>query len=1070
MVVGSSAGGVEAVTELLGGLAADFAAPIVIAQHLNPSRRSHLEEILRRRSPLPVRIAASGDRLEPGTVYIVPADRDVEIEGDRFALHEPRERRRPVPSIDLLLRSAARAVGPGLAAVILSGSGSDGAAGAADVKAAGGLVIIQDPESAAFPSMPRSLALSVVDAVAEPRAIGPVLGRFLAGEFVAAIGDHEPRVRLLLAELRQRSGIDFGAYKQGTVQRRLEARMTAAGRSGLADYLRLLEDDPEEYGRLAASLLINVTEFFRDAKVMAYLRSHILPEIVAHARASGELRIWCAGCATGEEGYTVAMLVLEALGEARQGIDLRIFATDVDTAALAVARRGVYPAAAIRNVPAAHLRRYFEPRGDGYEVTQEVRDLLIFGEHDLGQRPPFPHLDLVLCRNVLIYFTAELQRRVLQVFAYALREGGWLVLGKSESAAIVSDAFVAQPEVGKVYRREGPAHFPPPPLPTAGLAADARRVRIGRPPRPVARGRGEGPVRAAPEEVEPILLAVPIGVVTVGPRYETNRLNPAARRLLGIHGVAHGEDFIHLAEGLPAGPLRTALKEALKGVTTTTVHPSLTADGATGQPRQLEVTCAPLRVGPTGAPTGALVVVVDVTAKVAAQETVVALRDRLDQAVSTSERLLAANTDVTSVNDQLRAENQMLTLGAEDAQAAREEAETLTEELQASNEELETLNEELQASVEELNVSNDDLALRTSELAVEQQELARERDRMAVILEGMSDAVVAVDSDGRPVMANRAYRELFGDPEDPFVPEDDAGRPLSPEAGPFELARRGEAFDLEFSLAGSDGERRWFEARGSRLQYPLAAWAGVVVIRDVSERSLRRLQTAFLAAAAHEVRTPIAALHGYVQLLARRLDPADDEQAAAYAASALAQTRHLGELSDRLFDLSLVTQRGLHLEREPVDLIALCRRIAEIQDVLAGESAAVTVEARRKRLVVQADPGRIEQVLFNLVANALLHGAAQHVVVRVRSTGPWAEVAVQDDGRGIPAVEMPRLFGRHAEVGHEQRNTRSGLGLGLFLAHEIVAAHEGTISATSHEGVGTTVTLRLPWTAASGPA
>lgn len=343
IVVGASASGIEAVSALLRSLPADLASPVIIAQHLNPARESHLDAILARNSPLPVRIAADGERLEAGVVYVVPADRDAEIAARAISLHEPGERR-PVPSIDRLLRSAAQEIGQGLIAVILSGSGSDGAAGAREVKAAGGTVIIQDPESASFPSMPLSLEPSSVDAAAEPGAIGALLADFMAGESVDGDPEHEQQLRLLLGQLQERSGIDFMAYKRPTVLRRLKGRMAATGRQTLTDYLRLLDDDAEEYGRLAASFLIKVTEFFRDSRVMDRLRSHVLPEVVAHARTTHELRVWCAGCATGEEAYTMGMLVLEALGDERAGVDVRIFATDVDSAALAFGRRGMYGA------------------------------------------------------------------------------------------------------------------------------------------------------------------------------------------------------------------------------------------------------------------------------------------------------------------------------------------------------------------------------------------------------------------------------------------------------------------------------------------------------------------------------------------------------------------------------------------------------------------------------------------------------------------------------------------------------------------------------------------------------
>jgi two-component system CheB/CheR fusion protein len=1061
VVVGASAGGVEAVSDLLGSLPPGFSAPVVVAQHLNPGRPSHLHEILSRRSPLPLRVASAREPIEGGVVFVIPANHDAEIEEASIVLHEVSPGR-AAPSIDRLLRTAAASLGAGTIAVILSGSGSDGAAGAHEVAAAGGTVLVQDPSSAGFPSMPLAVDASTVDILAQPSAMGPLLERLVAGASTIEAPDDDRRLRLLLMRLSERSGIDFGAYKRPTILRRLQGRMAATRQETLADYVRYLEEEPDEYDRLIGSLLIKVTEFFRDAKVMERLRVRVLPELVAHARDTRELRVWCAGCSTGEEAYTIAMLVAGALGDVREHVDVRIFATDVDVAALAFARRGVYGAGAVRNVPTELLERYFVAAGDEYSVTKELRDLVVFGEHDLGARPPFPRIDLVLCRNVLIYFLPELQQRVLRAFAFALREGGWLVLGSSESAAAAATSFTADRGALKVYRRDGPAPAPPPAMSSLALAHTPRQARVDPTATPGRRGSRD----VAP--AERILLELPVGVVVVGRHWETLRINPAARRLLGIHGSALGDDFIRLAESLPASAFRGALRGALDGEVSTTVWETVTPDLLTGRPRHLEVTCTPFSRGPGDPITGAVVLISDASPAAEEHAAVPILRQRLQQAIDESQRLLAFNQEVASANDQLRVANEELVVGAEDAQAAREEAETLTEELQASNEELETLNEELQASVEELNVANEDLATRTDELAAQAaalatqaQELAQERDRMRSILHGMADAVLAVDAEGRAAMWNEAYEATFGDPEMPFVPENEAGQPLEAEAWPQQRARRGESFSMEFTVRGPEGARRWFEARGSGLRLPIPGWAGVVVIREVTERSLRLLQEQFMVAASHELRTPVAALHGYVQLLARRLDPGVDATAAGYAASALSQTRQLAQLTDRLFDLSLFALDRMTLERERLDLVALARHVAEMTAIMA-DGTRIEVHAAPRRLVVDGDPGRLEQVIANLMTNSLVHGSADHLDVSVRRAGPWAEIVVADDGRGIPADEMPGLFDRFTRAGQPRQGVRVGLGLGLFLAREIVVAHGGSIEASSEVGRGTTITVRLP--------
>ena len=330
VVVGSSAGGIEALSTLVAALPANFPAPIVLAQHLDPTYPSHLGEILARHSTLPVRTVTDQEPLMPGVVYVVPADRHVEITDHvvRLRATGKASSRSPKPSVDRLLTSAARVYGERLIAVILTGTGSDGTLGARAVKAAGGLVVIENPKTAAYPGMPESLARSSVDLVADLARIGPLLADLLTTPYPGASGpslamsgpaeaeEEERSFQVLLAQVRERSGIDFSRYKRPTILRRVQRRLVATGLHQLSDYLRYLALHPEEYTRLVSGFLINVTEFFRDPALFAALRDQVLPDLIVHARTHGnELRLWSAGCATGEEAYSLAILVAEALGE-----------------------------------------------------------------------------------------------------------------------------------------------------------------------------------------------------------------------------------------------------------------------------------------------------------------------------------------------------------------------------------------------------------------------------------------------------------------------------------------------------------------------------------------------------------------------------------------------------------------------------------------------------------------------------------------------------------------------------------------------------------------------------------
>lgn len=553
VVIGSSAGGIEALSTLVSTLPTPFPAPLGIAQHLDPSRPSHLGEILARRAPIPVVTVQQHEQLVPGTIYVVPSNYNIAVTDHDISLL-PDGMGRPKPSIDLLLSSAAEVYGERLIAVILTGTGSDGTSGARAVKLAGGTVVVQNPNTAAFPGMPQALEPQTIDIVADLPRIGAILFDLLTGVAVPTQADAERELEPFLDMVREHTSIDFRSYKAPTILRRLQRRIIAVGTSDLAGYTRYLEQHPDEYQRLASSFLIKVTDFMRDPELFDMLRDRIIPDLIATSRERRrgqngyELRFWSAGCATGEEAYSLAILVLEALGEQLSSFAVKIFATDLDGDAIAFARHGIYPAGALAHVPEDLAARYFTRSSRGYEVKKLVRSIVVFGEHDLGRRAPFPRIDMVLCRNVLIYFTRELQQRALQLFAFSLREGGYLVLGSTETVSPAPNFFAPELAKLKIYRRHGkerptgPFHVQGYP-PTSAFGASSGFSAQAMPSIPRGerhlQGRNErrSEVEAARELwqaqqeslqartfKENLLLNMPIGVVVVDRRYTLTRL------------------------------------------------------------------------------------------------------------------------------------------------------------------------------------------------------------------------------------------------------------------------------------------------------------------------------------------------------------------------------------------------------------------------------------------------------------------------------------------------------------------------------------------------------------------
>lgn len=1201
IVIGSSAGGIEAIGKVLAALPADFPLPIVVAQHLDPQYPSRLAEILARSTRLPVHTITDHEPLAPGVVYVAPEARHVEIDDGCLRLLLD-GLTRPVPSINRLLSSAAQAYDEHLIAVILTGTGSDGADGAREVKVAGGTVIVENPETAAYPGMPSSLAPTTVDLAVDLERIGPLLHELVSGTAIALVpptatvtltaaveGEEEQwrALQTILAQVRERSGIDFASYKRPTILRRLQRRIAAVHVSDLADYARYLADHPDEYRLLAASFLIKVTEFFRDPRFFAVLRERVLPDLIAQARTHGNvLRIWSAGCATGEEAYSLAILVAEALGDELAQFTVQIFATDVDREAITFARRGIYPGSALAEAPEAIRVKYFSKLNGNYEVAKQVRGLVVFGLHDLGRQAPFPHVDLVLCRNVLIYFTPELQARALQLFAFALRSGGYLMLGKAETVHPLEAYFAPADGQFKLFRRRGERILAPISksmnlrellLPRAklepqetgrpspfhgvhGAARDIGTTALAQPP--------SHPAPGTDEWLGSLVMGLPLGVVVVDRHYDIQAINGLALRLFGIYTAPLGEDLIHLTQSIPTRAMRTAIDAVLQGRGVpeaeaagaaagvagragaaglaaaggyNTAEAVVTVETVLGERRHLRIACYPYvpgaethgatgaegaqgadagtastagETGETAAPPRTaevelvLILVEDVTSQVEAQRQEAARvgRERTEQAtrqmfeqgehaharqvieeenarlkqamerVSTINRtLLEANQSLSETVLQLRRTNDELVIDHEEAQANAEEVKTLNEELQATNEEHVTVNEELEATVEELHVANDELQARSSEMeqsaeALTAQRMASEaaRARLEAILLSLGDAVLVVDRAGGPLLTNAAYAAMFGGANAAFLAEDESGTPLAAAVTPQQRAARGETFTMEFTLTDADGARRWFEVSGQPIHSAGEDVGGVLAIRDITKRTLQRLQDEFVGLASHELRTPLTPLTAYLDMLGRLFaDRPEDDRARIYTARAQHQTQRLQRMVQDLLDVNRLQNEKFTLNMEPVRLDEVVAGAVEAAQTMTVDQT-IHFERPDTPLVVNGDAIRLEQVFMNLLTNAITYAPqSQRIDVRLRRVGDEAEVQVQDYGAGIPAADLPHLFSRFYQVMRTdgERPSRRGLGLGLYIAREVVVAHGGRIEVASIEeprdGHGTTFTIHL---------
>jgi two-component system CheB/CheR fusion protein len=1112
VVVGASAGGIEALSTLVSSLAAGFPAPLVIAQHLDPSRPSSLGDILARHTTLPVRLVTDHAPLEGGVIFVVPANRHVEI--TNRALNLPVEDSgRLKPSIDRLFSSAAAACGEDLIAVVLTGTGVDGATGARAVKHAGGMVIVQNPCTAQYSGMPMAIPPPVVDVVAELEAIGPLLHDLLRGAATPPAPAEQRSLEAFLAQVREACGLDFTHYERPTLLRRVHRRMAATGMHTLADYRQYLQHHPEEYERLIASLSPRVTEFFGDPALFSYLQKQVLPEIVAAARAHDkEIRIWCANCATGEEAYSLAILVAEGLGEELEQFTVRIFATDHDAQALAFARRGHYPACVLRALPAELVARSFTASDDGYLVSKRLRSLVVFGEHDLGRSAPFPHIDLCLCRNVLTYVIPELQQRALHTVAFALRDGGYLVLRQAETPSALEAVFApAHPQL-KIYRRRArPAGAPDVSLvlPQALAGVPGSQVRKARrrgttPPEEMERAAWEIAQMSSTVASARVLATLPLGVVVVDRHYDIQHINTAALRLFGIYHPASGADVVHLVQPALAAPLRAAIDVAFGGTSPARVPEVVPVSLATGEVRSLQIACYPQQPEGTErlAPT-VVILVHDVTEEVEVRaeaearcaetearcaetearhkEDLARLQAQMQYLAAANRELLAANADLQRSTAELRQAAASSLQRTEEATASTEEVTALNEELQASNEELEALTQELQATIEELQTTNTEMQERSTDLQTLSGTLDAERAQLATILASVGDAVVVVDRAGTVVRANAAYARTFGDVTVPLA--DEQGEPLAAEVTPYARAARGATFSMQVTRRAPDGALRWFEANGQPLQRNGSEGSqGVLVIRDITERKraeealqqanaaleqANALKSQFLATMSHEIRTPLSSVIGLIDLL--RATPVGPQQREYFTALHASADALLSIIND-ILDFSKIEVGQLTLEDQPLVVRQL---VTEVVDVFTApvRTKGLRVSAQVDEAIpplLSGDPVRLRQILTNLVGNAVKFTAQGTVAIGAdlleeTPDGVVLRFAVRDTGIGIPAEAQAGIFDAFTQADASMTRQYGGTGLGLAISRQLVALMGGTIGAQSVPGEGSTFwfTVRL---------
>ena len=753
VAIGASAGGVGALQRFFANIPERTGAAYVVVVHLDPDRPSELAPILKARTQMPVVQVQEEAKLEADHVYVIPPGRMLQITDHRLSatpFSEPRGQRSPV---DHLFRSLAERLGDGFA-VILSGAGSDGALGVRAVKEAGGIILVQDPAESEYPSMPRSaIASGIADVVLPVADLAARLGdliRMKHSNDGAISKIDEDLLRRVLAHLRVRTGHDFSKYKRSTVLRRIARRMQVTRSDDLQTYYDHMRENAEEAQALLSDLLISVTTFFRDADTFETLRKDVLPKLFEHEPAD-PIRVWVSGCATGEEAYTLAMLLMEEGGRRDLRPPIQVFGSDLDARALTVAREGRYPATIENDVGEERLRRFFIREGDGYRVRQDLRDMVLFALHDLLKDPPFSRVDLISCRNVLIYLDRELQEQVCSTFHYALNPGGFLLLGSSETAENPPGLFRTIDRAARLYQSTAHPGDKPRSLP-----------------------RLLGPVRVREQVAQLARGSSPSAALTdaAAHRRAIEKVAPPSILVDETHRVVHLSDN--------AGRFLLPSGGPLSGDIVDLVRPELRFELRSALHRLFEQNAAslslPIAVRFNGAAHRVLLLVqMAENAEVSGTRTAVVMfieGEKLPEGLVSPQRQ-ASDETVRRLTQELELTQARLRAVREESEAANEELRAANEELQSINEEYRSTSEELETSKEELQSINEELQTVNTELKLKLETISRAHSDLQNLMAATEIGTLFLDSGLRIKRFTERVTELFS------ITPNDEGRPIT---------------------------------------------------------------------------------------------------------------------------------------------------------------------------------------------------------------------------------------------------------------------------------------------------
>ena len=1056
VAIGASAGGLDACRKMIGALPAKTGMAFVLVQHLDPHHESMMVDLLASQTTLTVLEAVDGAQIEIEHLYVIPPGSYIAIENGSLRVTPPNKRHGARLPFDHLL-GLMKPLGRRAIAIVLSGTGTDGTIGLEGVKAAGGFAIAQDPAEAAYGGMPRSAIESgLVDRIVGAAHVAVELDAYKNRlKDAPKKTDSQPAsgeadwLNDIIALLKAKTAHDFTLYKRGTLKRRIERRMAMSGVKSLSPegYLDLLTRDDSERDQLAKDLLINVTSFFRDPKTFEAVSKTVIPDIVRRQESDRPVRIWIAGCSTGEEAYSLAILFQEYILETKLNTKIQMFASDVDTDAIITARDGLYPSSIAADVSAARLTRFFNEEDGYYRVSPNLRASVVFTAQDVLADPPFSRIDFISCRNLLIYLSVEAQAKVIALFHFALLPNGVLLLGSSETIGNMDGRFEVISKPQRLYRRIG-----------HGRSGEfGFSMKVNREAKlPVRPQTGPLPSRHA-------------AYADICERFVIDNYGPAAvlitRQFECLYFQGPTDRYLKVPPGLPMLDLfslvregvRTKLRSALHQVCEAKARVVLRGGRMRRDGKDISFSIAAQPVESEGEQLLLVAFVEDDQSRSVSPSRMTAVD--LSRSSELEQELAATKIELQAAIDNLE-------MSSADQKAVNEEALSVNEEYQSTNEELMTSKEELQSLNEELTALNGQL----------QETLERQRttsNDLQNVLYSTEVATLFLDVDLKIRFFTPATKLLFN------VIPGDIGRPLADLSSlAVDESLETDARSVLNALEPIEKEIRarsgaWYMRRILPYRIEGKGIEGVVItFSDITHQksaadALREARTEaeaanaaksrFLAAASHDLRQPLQTLVLLQELLGKVVE---SDKAKKLVARVEQTVSGMSGMLNALLDINKIEAGTVQADLSSFRIDAVLDRLKSELGFQA-EAQRIALHVVPCGLSVRSDPMLLEQMIRNLLANALKYTKTGRVLLGCRRRKGIVRIEVWDTGVGIPDEELQTIFEEYHQLDNAARNRSLGLGLGLSIVRRLGSLLDHPVNVRSTLGKGSVFSIEV---------